>query len=161
MTKKYLKNTKKQSKLKKIRLNNKTRKNKSSKKQKAGCNNCLVHSQNIPAYVGLKGGSHEPPSFSNVPIHSFYKLNDYINDPLNQQISTRILPNMNGGKRKNKKTKGGFSDTYVYNTTDPLLNNTNNVLLSSSNISGAILGSNILNSIPMNTSSTNTSQFLV
>lgn len=158
MTKKYLK---KQLKSKKNRLNKRTRKNKSQKKQKAGCQLCSVHPQNIPNYIHLKGGSNEQPSFSNVPLHSFYELNTYNDDPLNQQISTRIQPNIIGGKRKSKKINGGYSDIVVYNTTDPLLNGNSNILLTQSNTSGAILGANILSAIPNTSYLVNSNQFLV
>lgn len=157
MTKKYLK----KSKSKKNRLNKRTRKNKSQKKQKGGCQFCSVHPQNMPGYIHLKGGSSEPPSFSNVPLRSFYELNDYKHDPLDHQISTRIQPNIVGGKNKSKKSKGGYSNTLIYNTTDPLLNNNSNILLTQSNTSGAIVGANILNAIPNTSSSISSNQYLV
>ena len=152
MTKKYLKKqSKSKSKSKKNRLNKRTFKNKSQKKQKGGCQYCSVQPHNMPGYIHLKGGSSEPPSFSNVPLRSFYELNDYKHDPLHQQISTRIQPNIVGGKNKSKKSKGGYSNTLIYTTTDPLLN-----------ISGAIVGANILNAQPNNTSSSiSSNQFLV
>jgi hypothetical protein len=143
--------------------------------KKGGCG-CV---KLIPSMSG--GGDYflpgytEPPSFDKVPIHSFYPQNMYNVDPQGAQISSRLLPNMTGGKktmkmrrkitlkrkvlkfknkrnkknknktmRKQKKMKGGVSEIMLRNTTDPLLNSTNNNILSHGNISGSLLGNNIL-----------------
>ena len=110
-----------------------------SKKQRGGCGCSKIH-----------GGSTDTPSFSNVPIHSFYPYNKYDlgTDVQGQQVSTRILPNTVNGGGKTKKMRGGsFSGSTINLLNDPILGNGVNLINSSGNTSGALFGSNILGGI--------------
>lgn len=89
-----------------------------SRKVRGGCNqgNCLFQTQVQPLPASLphsnfsQNGGQFPPSFSNVPIRSFYPLNTYENDPTRQYISSRLIPSVGGrrNKRSRKSQKGGF-----------------------------------------------------
>ena len=79
-----------------------------------------------------------------------YPLNAYENDPQRTLVSTRIMPNMKGGKRQlhkmntrkrhqQRKMKGGFAS--VMTGTDAALRNPISAGLS---VQGVITGSNIL-----------------
>ena len=82
--------------------------------------------------------------------HASYPLNAYENDPQRTLVSTRIMPNMKGGKRQlhkmntrkrhqQRKMKGGFAS--VMTGTDAALRNPISAGLS---VQGVITGSNIL-----------------
>lgn len=49
----------------------------------------------------LKGGAAEPPSFTNVPLRSFYGGKDESANPLYAQVASRL----EGGGKRRKKTK--------------------------------------------------------
>lgn len=111
------------------------------------------------------GGELGPASFKDVPIHSFYPLNDYKVDPQHAQQATRLDPNIMstnvGGsskrkqqrqsKRQMRKLKGGsaipFSYAWVRGLSDPLLVNNTDAISSSNTTAGSILGNNILSGI--------------
>jgi hypothetical protein len=135
-----------------------------------GCG-CSQNSQSSEQKGGgdyFLGGYKEPPSFSNVPISSFYPQNMHTAgaDVQAAQISSRGLPNMTsgGGKKsrkakKNKKTKRnktnkktkrnmkmkGGSINYSLFSRDPLLGNSSDPVSSVGNTSGAIQAANIFN----------------
>lgn len=81
--------------------------------------------------------------------HAPYPLNTFENDPQRTLVSTRIMPNMKGGKSKlhkmntrkrhNRKMKGGFAS--VMTGTDASLRNPISAGLS---VQGVITGANIM-----------------
>ena len=144
---------------------------KSYKKRKGrggcGCSDSQSSEQSSQKGGGdyFLGGYKEPPSFSNVPISSFYPQNMHTAgaDVQAAQISSRGLPNMTsgGGKKsrkakknnknkknktnkRNRKMKGG-SINYSLFTRDPLLGNSSDPVSSVGNTSGAIQAANIFN----------------
>jgi len=84
---------------------------KSYKKHKKSCGGGCGCSKNSEQKGGgdyFLGGYKEPPSFSNVPISSFYPQNMHTAgaDVQAAQISSRGLPNMtSGGGKKSRKNK--------------------------------------------------------
>lgn len=150
----------------------KVKSNKKRNSRSGGCG-CSQNSQSSeqPSQKGggdyFLGGYKEPPSFSNVPISSFYPQNMHTagGDVQAAQISSRGLPNMSsgGGKKpknkknktnkknkksktnkRNRKMKGG-SINYSLFTRDPLLGNSSDPVSSVGNTSGAIQAANIFN----------------
>lgn len=100
------------------------------------------------------GGSIETPSFTNVPIRSFYPQNSYNHDLQGGQISSRldlqkpITPNiMNGGKKRRRKMKGGYvvSPQIINSFSDPI-NPGKDIVSTSGNLSGSIITPSILSS---------------
>lgn len=99
-------------------------------------------------------GYKEPPSFNEVPISKFYANNTYQQgtDVQGGQISSRLIPNMTGGKRKSKKVrfskkmKGGFSFGFpmINSFADPLMGRNMNAVTTQGSTAGALLGSNIV-----------------
>jgi hypothetical protein len=99
--------------------------NSRSRKIRGGCKdgNCLFQTQEQPLPASLphsnfsQNGGQFPPSFSNVPIRSFYPLNNYDVDPSRQMVST-TAHSLSGGKKsrrhrhrrrtRGRKQKGGF-----------------------------------------------------
>jgi hypothetical protein len=89
-----------------------------SRRVRGGCNqgNCLFQTQVQPTPASLphsnfsQNGGEFPPSFSNVPIRSFYPLNTYENDVSRQSISSTLIPSVKGGRRvrRRRSQKGGF-----------------------------------------------------
>jgi hypothetical protein len=82
--------------------------------------------------------------------HAPYPLNTFENDPQRALVSTRIMPNMKGGKRQlrkmntrkrhqQRKMKGGFAS--VMTGTDVSLRNP---ISSGLSLQGALTGANIL-----------------
>jgi hypothetical protein len=82
--------------------------------------------------------------------HAPYPLNTFENDPQRDLVSTRIMPNMKGGKRQlrkmntrkrhqQRKMKGGFAS--VMTGTDVSLRNP---ISSGLSLQGALTGANIL-----------------
>jgi len=141
------------------------------RKMRGGCG----FSSNQPSFLMRGGGDYfspnqaEPPSFTNVPIHSFYANNTYEKgtDIQGGQMSSRLVPNIYGGgkkskkvrfsktmnkrnkKRVSKKMKGGMSFSYPFigSFSDPALTNnaiSMNPVSTFSGVSGAFLGSNIV-----------------
>lgn len=128
---------------------NKSRRNRCSKKKysnkrknkslRGGCNNCKI-----------TGGNNTYPSANVIP------LNNYNMDPNNSNaiISSRLLPNIKGGKRnklklKNNKTikGGGISDFFLGN------NAATNQSLAFGSTSSSQSNANILSGVPfVNTS---------
>lgn len=87
--------------------------------------------------------------------HAPYPLNTFENDPQRALVSTRIMPNMKGGKRQlrkmntrkrhqQRKMKGGFAS--VMTGTDVSLRNPISAGLS---VQGAVNGANILSGNPV------------
>ena len=94
-------------------------------------------------------GNDNPPSFQGLQHRYYYQLNDFNNDPSYPPtvISTRTMPNMQGGK-KNKKSrskKGGSGPlgfSYVNSQLGPIVDF--NVANSIGNIPASSIGANIL-----------------
>ena len=118
--------------LRQKRKSTRRRKSSHSRKLHGGCKdgNCLYQTQNQPLPHSLphsnfsQNGGQFPPSFSNVPIRSFYPLNTYENDPsrqLSHQLSRQPSSSntVTGGRgkksrRRNSRSrsqKGGFLST--------------------------------------------------
>ena len=147
------------------------KRNSSSRGGECGCSQNSQSSEQSSQKGGgdyFLGGYKEPPSFSNVPISSFYPQNMHTAgaDVQAAQISSRGLPNMSsgGGKKsrkakknnknkKNKKSKTnkrymkmkGGAINYALFTRDPLLGNSSDSVSSVGNTSGAIQAANIFN----------------
>jgi hypothetical protein len=72
-----------------------------------------------------------PASFTDVPIRSFYGQNDYNNDPIALGVASRNIPQMNGGKKRKPKMKGGagfynnWGSSYMSSTPTTLYNQGN------------------------------------
>ncbi len=113
--------------LKRTKTHRRRRVRSQSRKTHGGCKdgNCLFQSQQQPLPDSLphsnfsQNGGQFPPSFSNVPIRSFYPLNTYGVDPSREMISsTRVT----GGKktrtrrhsRKTRAYKGGIGPATLF-----------------------------------------------
>jgi hypothetical protein len=72
-----------------------------------GCGCGVGHGGSSTMTHMFKGGSSciatnpNPPSFNNVPLHSFYPQANQNENPLNNQIASRLV----GGRKKGKKNK--------------------------------------------------------
>jgi hypothetical protein len=137
---------------------NKTRSMK--KRMRGGCGCAGGSGSSSPSL--FKGGGDfflqgykEPPSFNEVPISKFYENNTYQQgtDLQGAQISSRLMPNMTGGKNMNKKKvsfskkmKGGFSFGFpsINLFGDPLLGGEMNAITTQGGVAGAMVGSNIV-----------------
>jgi len=136
-----------------------------SKKVRGGCG-CGGNAHDVKPFEQaalIKGGGDyflpgykEPPSFNEVPIRAFYSNNTYEpgTDVQGGQISSRLLPNMSGGKKKKKlkvrftkKMKGGVPMTISNLVSDPLLNGKGDIITNYGSTSGGILGYNITGGI--------------
>lgn len=109
--------------LKRTKTQHRRRVRSQSRKTHGGCKdgNCLFQTQEQPLPASLphsnfsQNGGQFPPSFSNVPIRSFYPLNTYNVDPSRQMVSTTVH-SLSGGKKsrrhrrrtRGRKQKGGF-----------------------------------------------------
>lgn len=104
-----------------------------SRKTHGGCKdgNCLFQTQTQPLPPTLphsnlsQNGGQFPPSFSNVPVRSFYPLNNYVNDPTQRSIPSRLIPSV-GGRRKikhgtRKSQRGGFEPSQASQALSTLL----------------------------------------
>ena len=98
-----------------------------SRKTHGGCKdgNCLFQTQEQPLPPTLphsnfsQNGGQFPPSFSNVPIRSFYPLNAYDVDPSRETVSS-TQPSLTGGRKsrrrrsRGRKQKGGFGVSTLF-----------------------------------------------
>lgn len=103
----------------------------------------------------MNGGAHGEPSFSSVPIRSFYPQNNYKDDVQGGQISSRLgvqtptTPNiMNGGRKRRRKMKGGviggpFSEQLIRTASGPTLPS---IVTTYDGLSGSLLARNIVGS---------------
>lgn len=101
-----------------------------SRKVHGGCKdgNCLFQAQQQPLPASLphsnfsQNGGQFQPSFSNVPLRSFYPLNTYQSDPSREMVSTTqhsLKGGNKGGKksrRQRRQQRGGLgaSDLFSY-----------------------------------------------
>lgn len=102
-TKKYL--------LSRRRKQSRRIRNRRSRKISGGCKdgNCLFQSQQQPLpptlphsnYSQAGGNGPFAPSFSNVPLRSFYPLNTYETDP------SRLISTLRGGRKSRRKSQRG------------------------------------------------------
>jgi hypothetical protein len=86
------------------------------------------------------GGNDNPPSFTGLSPTHYYPLNNHNNDPTNANnvYSTRIMPNMAGGKKKFRKSnKRGGS---IFSQSPTSFNPTQSI----GNIASLTTGGNIL-----------------
>lgn len=102
------------------------------------------------------GGGGENPSFTSVPIRSFYPQNNYNNDVQGGQISSRlgvqtpITPNlMRGGRKRRRKMKGGvfggpFSEQLIRTASGPF--GGQGIVGNYDGLSGSLMTRNILGS---------------
>jgi hypothetical protein len=92
---------------------NKSKRNRSVKKiSGGGCGCSGGNDSNTPAptspFSFFKGGSScgsDPPSFSNVPLKSFYGSKDESANPLYTQVASRLLGGKKSKKNASKKNK--------------------------------------------------------
>jgi len=143
------------------------------RKMKGGCG-CSGGNSMIPPLMNGGGdyflpGYVESPSFTGVPIHSFYANNTYQQgtDIQGSQLSSRLQPNMYVGGKKSKKVrfsktinkrdkkwkktmKGGmsFPFSFISSFSDPILGNNTDSVSTQVGLSGAMLGSNIVAGYP-------------
>jgi len=111
------------------KIGGKTLKRKHLRKQKGGRCPCELglggHKQQMPTMTGGGYGSSLQP----IPLRNFYEANSYNNDPSVATISARNLPDMKGGKRKQK---GGTTNVIEYTGTT----------------NGAFFGRDLINGVP-------------
>jgi hypothetical protein len=107
-----------------------------------GCNNNA-----LPFITGGNSGGDMPPP------NTYYRINDYVNDPQHQGIGSRTLDNITGGRRRKPRRRGKktrkigrrlrkMSGGGVF---DPILGSTTgNAVLSAGTVNGAFDSYNIL-----------------
>jgi hypothetical protein len=88
----------------------------------AMCGSCMQNAHSQSLFRGgqyckgrQRGGNDNPPSFQGLPIRYYYGQNTHINDPLDpvNQVASRQLANIIGGKNKTMKAKRGGSSLMI------------------------------------------------
>ena len=132
------------------------------------CGSCMNQNNQMPSlFRGGKNytwkrrsGGNDTPSFNGLPQRYYYQQNDFAQDPTSNQIASRQLANIKGGKNKTKRSarRGGSLGFSYFNGQAGLASNFNPTS-SIGELMGSQLGSNYISTEVNTNTLTNPSVF--